>query len=81
MQLSKAGSKRGREEERNLKGKRISPQEAGETATQKKYQSSSLKKCFESFLIALTSEVFKESADLLKNRGRRSLKSREGNLQ
>lgn len=56
------------------------PHESGKTVTQKTYKLISLKteECFEILLIALISEVFKESTDLLKNRGSGSKKAGKG---
>lgn len=79
MQLSGAGGECGREAETDPKGKGY-PRDAGEMGTQKTYKliSPKAEKCFEILLIALISEVFKESTDLLKNRRSGSKKAGKG---
>lgn len=72
----------GERRRRTQKGKdtHAMPREAGETGTQKTHKliSPKAEKCFEILLIALISEVFKESTDLLKNRRSGSKKAGKG---
>lgn len=71
---------RGRDEPKREKDTHTMPHEAGETVAQKTYKLISLKteECFEILSIALMSEVFEESTDLLKNRGSGSKKAGKG---
>lgn len=70
----------GKEKLKREKNAHIAPHEAGETGMQQTCPSVSLKteKCLQILLIALISEVFKESTDLLTNWGSTSKKRGKG---